>query len=100
MSYVVYDTKTTVIKKHFELESAAKRSTTCMNRKAVKQAVDRALTGNKTDVDVYAYKELNDYNQNVVYMKTVKNLITGKDIQIPSNTPHCCDPSTETYWSM
>lgn len=33
-------------------------------------------------------------------MKTVKNLMTGKDIQIASDTPHCCDPSSETFWSM
>jgi len=33
-------------------------------------------------------------------MKTVKNLMTGKDISIPHDTPHCCDPSTEQYWSM
>lgn len=33
-------------------------------------------------------------------MKTVTNMMTGKDMEIPVGTPHCCDPSTETYWSM
>lgn len=33
-------------------------------------------------------------------MKTVKNLMSGKDVQIPVNTPRSCDPSTELYWSM
>jgi hypothetical protein len=33
-------------------------------------------------------------------MKTVKNLMTGQDIQIPEDTPYCCDPSSERYWSM
>ena len=33
-------------------------------------------------------------------MKTVKNLMTGKDIQIDSDTPWCCNPASETYWSM
>jgi len=32
--------------------------------------------------------------------KTVKNLMTGKEISIDSDTPHCCNPATETYWSM
>lgn len=32
--------------------------------------------------------------------KTVKNLISGKEMEIPIGTPMCCDPSTETYWSM
>lgn len=33
-------------------------------------------------------------------MKTVKNLMTGKEIQIPHDTPRACDPSSELYWSM
>lgn len=32
--------------------------------------------------------------------KTVKSLMTGQDVQIAADTPHCCDPSSETYWSM
>ena len=31
---------------------------------------------------------------------TVKNLMTGKDVQIASDTPWCCNPASETYWSM
>jgi hypothetical protein len=33
-------------------------------------------------------------------MKTVKNLMTGKDVQIAHDTPRSCDPSSELYWSM
>ena len=33
-------------------------------------------------------------------MKTVTNLMSGKEVQIDRDTPHCCDPSSETYWSM
>ena len=32
--------------------------------------------------------------------KTVKNLMTGKDVVIPADTPWCCNPASETYWSM
>jgi len=32
--------------------------------------------------------------------KTVHNLMTGKEIQIATDTPRCCDPSSESYWSM
>lgn len=35
-----------------------------------------------------------------VEMKTVRNLMSGIEISIPANTPFCCDPSTEIYWSM
>jgi len=31
---------------------------------------------------------------------TVKNLMTGKDITIDADTPNCCNPASETYWSM
>jgi hypothetical protein len=37
---------------------------------------------------------------NQTTMKTVTVLGTNNQIQIPVGTPHCCDPSTETYWSM
>lgn len=32
--------------------------------------------------------------------KVVRNLMTGQDMEILASTPTCCDPSTETYWSM
>ena len=35
-----------------------------------------------------------------VPMKTVRNMISGRELEIPIDTPLCCDPSSETYWSM
>nr|NDG06034.1 hypothetical protein [Oxalobacteraceae bacterium] len=32
--------------------------------------------------------------------RVVHNLMTGKPVEIDVNTPLCCDPSSETYWSM
>jgi hypothetical protein len=32
--------------------------------------------------------------------RTVRNLMSGKDIEIPHDTPRSCDPSSELYWSM
>ena len=32
--------------------------------------------------------------------KTVKSLMSGKSVQIAADTPRCCDPSSELYWSM
>jgi hypothetical protein len=32
--------------------------------------------------------------------RTVRNLMTGEAVEIAHDTPHCCDPSSETYWSM
>ncbi len=32
--------------------------------------------------------------------KKVKSLMTGEEIEIPSNTPNFCNPASESYWSM
>lgn len=35
------------------------------------------------------------------FMVPSRNLMTGKEIMIlPQNTPWCCNPASETYWSM
>jgi hypothetical protein len=31
---------------------------------------------------------------------TRKNMMSGKDFQERYDTPYCCSPSSETYWSM
>lgn len=38
----------------------------------------------------------------VFHPKTVivKNLMTGKPVEIDADTPWCCNPASETYWSM
>lgn len=33
-------------------------------------------------------------------MMTVKNLMTGQNVEIDRDTPWCCNPASETYWSM
>ena len=32
--------------------------------------------------------------------KIVKNLMTGQPVEIDADTPWCCNPASETYWSM
>ena len=85
MSYVVYHKASTQILKEFSIESAAKRSATCMNR-------------NAGDV-LYTYADRETYEQRVVYRKQVRNLMSGEMVEIDSNTPWCCNPASETYWS-
>ena len=31
---------------------------------------------------------------------TVKNLMTGAPVEIDADTPWCCNPASETHWSM
>lgn len=33
-------------------------------------------------------------------MMEVNNLMTGKKVLIAKDTPWCCNPASETYWSM
>lgn len=32
--------------------------------------------------------------------RKVVNLMSGKEMEIDYDTPRCCDPSSELYWSM
>ena len=74
-------------KRYFVTHSGARRSATCSNR--------------HLDSEKYKVVAANDFDTLFpVTMKTVRNLMTGELMEIPSNTPRCCDPSTETYWSM
>jgi hypothetical protein len=86
MTYIVYHIASTRRINTFKVESSAKRSTTCANRNAGSVA--------------YAYASEEDYNTKVVKTITVKNLMTGAAVEIPSDTPWCCRPDSETYWSM
>lgn len=31
---------------------------------------------------------------------TVKSLMTGENVEIDRDTPWCCNPASETFWSM
>ena len=32
--------------------------------------------------------------------RIVRNLMTGQPVEIDADTPWCCNPASETYWSM
>ena len=58
-----------------------------------------------TDAVLETFKRKYQANAHAFYlgqttMKTVTNLMTGKEIEIAENTPRSCDPSSELYWSM
>jgi hypothetical protein len=73
-------------KRFFKTLSGAKRSATCSNRNAGKF--------------VYNYVEESWFNiKYPVGTKVVKNLMTGKDVVIAEDTPWCCNPASESYWS-
>lgn len=86
MIYIVYHIKSTIGIKQFDKESSAKRCVTCSNRNA--KTVE------------YAYATSQDYHTKVVHQIERVNLLSGQKYSEDSNTPNCCSPSSETYWSM
>ena len=73
-------------KRFFKTLSGAKRSATCSNRNA--------------GSNVYQAMEESEFHaKHPVGMKIVKSLMTGQDVAIPEDTPWCCNPASESYWS-
>lgn len=81
--FVVYFTETMIPVKYFVYQAAALK---LLN----KVGAGYSMT------DVRTFRDI----QRNGPTKMVRNLMTGEMMEIPRGTPHCCDPSTETYWSM
>lgn len=86
MFVVFYTADPHADKRYFKSASGAKRATTCANRNAGRLAYNWV---EKSWFDV----------KYPVGTKIVKNLMTGKDVEIDADTPWCCNPASETYWS-
>lgn len=87
MGYIIFtvDSKRRVDRK--QTERGAKISVAARNRRSNGQN--------------YAIMEEAEFNEKHNGLVTVKNMPSGKDVQIRAqDVGTCCDPSTETYWSM
>lgn len=99
MSYVIYNKETTIQYR------ARARSVGCYkeywaSESAAKAALTRAHRDGKINRDDYAIAEARDFRDNIEKTETVINLMSGKEVKQGVNTPRCCDPSSELYWSM
>lgn len=83
--------------KHTQFVVYHKAST--MEKKRFGRAYDARRFAEKLGPD-YAWTDPHTYETQVVHMVTRKNLMTGLEYQEKSNTPLCCSPASETYWSM
>jgi hypothetical protein len=57
----------------------------------------------KSGVSIYSHfkiAEASVFFKSIEKTETKRNLLSGKEFVQPVNTPLCCDPSSETYWSM
>jgi len=79
--FVIYHTATRTIQKTYVYEASA-----------VKYLNKLGAGYSLTDIDTF--------RNTPVPTKKVRSLMTGAEIEIPVDTPRCCDPSTELYWSM
>lgn len=98
MAFVVYNRESTKIL--FKTKKHGKGQEYHATEAAAKAALSRAYKyGHITNPDDYAIAEDWDFAENIE-KKIVKNLMSGEPVEISVNTPLCCDPSSETYWSM
>lgn len=73
-------------------------------RKTAQNACDKlnaryAKNGHgKTSFAVYSQDEYRAATEGKGEWKT--SVVGGSKVWVPLGTPACCDPSTETYWSM
>lgn len=93
--FVIYDIETTKI---VTLKRGGVKYYQSM--RTAKAALTRAERDGTTAGNQFGIAEVEHYHTNIEKKKTVKNLISGEDVEISVNTPRCCDPSSEAYWSM
>lgn len=109
MSYVIYNVKTRkpmpacrqAQRSYYDTEGAAKGAIT---RVATASEIGRMRTDalKNFKAEEWAIADLEVYVKTIrpePKMITVVSLMSGKPIQIAEDTPRCCDPSTELYWS-
>ena len=100
---VIYDTESLHIVKRFNSLSGAKSALT-RARKSGSMRYMCSFGYGRMKADGIAKLDvctLSHFYENVDKTVTVKNLMSGKPVQIrASERGGCCDPSTERYWSM
>ncbi len=94
MSFVIYNKETTIT-----LYNYRTRVETYKTKSAAKGALTRMAKFMEIDVDDFEITDTPNFRANIEKTETKKNLFGGEFTQ-PVNTPACCDPSTETYWSI
>jgi hypothetical protein len=92
--YIIYEKKTTFLFggtlnfKHYETRGAAKAART------------KAAKAGKIVKSHYRIMDYAKFKATVEKQVEKTNMMSGKKFTQSINTPLCCDPSSETYWSM
>lgn len=86
MTYVIYNTDNNRQVRLFKTERGAKVSLAAYERKGYSNL--KIMKGS-------------DFNAKFNRWTVTKNLLSGREVLIrEQDVGTCCDPSTETYWSM
>lgn len=108
MSYVIYEVESTRFLRilrngywqdaDYKTQGAAKAG---LNRHLAKLAKNEGKLGATVPVE-YAISERSVFHKTIEKTRQTRNILNPKGgvIEIPVNTPDCCDPGTETYHSM
>lgn len=120
MSYVIYEIESTYILKararsvgcyitSYKTEGAAKAALTRLEKKGKlgeKTVVEPTAENNWTRETVpmtredFAIAEAVEFREKIEKKVVVRNLMSGEEYEEAINTPNCCSPASETYWSM
>jgi len=91
--YIIYDKETTMILPHWDKVYATEAD--------AKRALTRVfVNGIGLPRESLGVAELGYFRAHIEKQVTKRNLLSKKEFTQPVNTPGCCDPSTEQYWSM
>jgi len=100
MRYVIYNEMTTKIlrvrAKHFGVGMFREYYE---SERAAKAGLTRYRKKHPEDRQVWLIASVEDH-QKIERVERVQSLIGGGTVVQSVNTPLCCDPSSETYWSM
>ena len=110
--YVLFDRATTEKVGSFATLKAARTALRAANRRRGLERMSRNWNGTSEwewcrNVETgeildgpFGVADAAAYRKYVVTTKKVVNLMTGKEVEIASDTPWSCNPASETYWSM
>jgi hypothetical protein len=85
--YILFNVESTKIVGTFKTEGAAKGAAT------------KLAKAGKLTIEDHCVLPTSEFRA-LEKTETVYNLMSGHPVVQSVNTPLCCDPSSETYWSM
>ena len=99
MSYVIYHKDTTRIYKDRVYKTMAAATAV---RTKMDIAYRRDINNPIEDAPLFKYgiADYNLFKQMIEKRVRRTNLMTGKEYYEDANTPLCCSPASETYWSQ